>query len=212
MLAGETMLGRQTRLLRSVSRVVAVVGRDAASPGPERSSAAGSWADGLPLLRDAFSGRGPLAGVYTALSWTRTEFNLFLGCDLPSITTPFLRYLTTCALSCQADVTVPQSREHRYQPLCAVYRRRVLPVIRARLARGENKVSGFFPSVVCRVVSWPEIASAGFPAGIFANMNAPEEYQAAKRRLEPLAACRGFSNLATERDQSPAARATVRRA
>jgi len=188
-LTGDTMLSRQIRLVRSVSRSVALVGLPA---DPQRASfsqvrASGveaSLLEGVGVLPDAVAGRGPLGGIYTGLSWTRTEFNLFLGCDLPFITSRFLSYLSRYALSCQADVTVPESREGHYQPLCAVYRRRALPVVAARLARGENKVSRFFRYTRCRVVAWPEIARAGFPAGIFGNMNTPEDYAAAQRRLQ----------------------------
>jgi molybdenum cofactor guanylyltransferase len=181
--AGETMLSRQLRLLCAVSRSVAVVGWRGIGPGWRTSNNADNLVDCPAALPDLLPGRGPLAGIYTGLSWTRTEFNLFLGCDLPFIELRFLRYLSKLALSCQADVTVPVSREHGYQPLCAVYRRRALPLIRASLARGENKVSRFFPDVHCRVVSWPELARTGFRARMFDNMNTPEDYEAAQRRL-----------------------------
>ena len=168
----ETMLERQIRLLRAVCRSVAILG-----PLEEYSDVA------VPVLADEFTGRGPLAGLYTGLQHTRTEYNLFLSCDLPFLTVRFLGYLCGRALAGEADVTVPKSRLRGFHPLCAVYRRRALPAIRATLQAGQNKVSRFFWRVDCQVVTTKEIARAGFGLRIFDNMNTPEDYEAAMKVL-----------------------------
>ncbi len=173
-LGHETMLERQIRLLHFVCRSVAVLG-----PPEEFSGIA------VPVFADEFAGRGPLAGLYTGLLHTRTEYNFFLGCDLPFMNARFLRYLCENALESGADVTVPQSREHGFHPLCAVYRRRALWAIRASLLAGENKVSRFFWRVRRRVVTARQIARAGLESRIFDNMNTPEEYEAAVKRMAP---------------------------
>lgn len=172
-LAGETMLGRQVRLLRAVTRSVAVLG-----PG-ERLAGHGDR-----VIPDERSGLGPLGGIATALGRTRTEYNLFLGCDLPFVSARFLEYLCVRALTSQADATVPESPGHGLHPACAVYRRRALRAIRASLERGDLSVRGFFPRVRCRVLGWPEIARRGFSIRIFDNMNTPEDYDVAKRLIE----------------------------
>ena len=167
------MLDRQIRLLYSVARRVAVVG---GFPG---------YLDAfdVPQVPDAMAGRGPLAGLYTALLESRTEFNLVLGCDLPFVSRRLLGYLATCAKASGSDVTVPRSRDGRLQPLCAVYGRGALYAVRTRLLLGENKLSRFFPSVRCTVIPWRELADAGFRAPVFDNMNTPEDYAYARTRL-----------------------------
>jgi molybdopterin-guanine dinucleotide biosynthesis protein A len=172
-LGNETMLERQIRLLRSVCRSVGVLGLLEEPSAME-----------VPVFADEFAGRGPLAGLYTGLLRTHTEYNLFLSCDLPFMNVRFLRYLVGRALEGGADVTVPQSPERGFHPLCAVYRRRALWVIRSSLLAGENKVSRFFRRVRCQVVTAREIARAGFGLRIFDNMNAPEDYETAKKRSE----------------------------
>lgn len=167
------MLERQLRVLRSVCRFTAVLGPPEVFPGLT-----------VPAYTDELPGRGPLGGIYTALIHTRTEFNLCLGCDLPFVQAPFLRFLARRAHQGQADVTVPEAREHGVQPTCAVYRRRALAAIRASLATGENKASGFYHRIRCEVIPWSEIARAGFRPGIFANMNAPVDYEAAERSVK----------------------------
>ncbi|MBZ5516667.1 MAG: molybdenum cofactor guanylyltransferase [Acidobacteriia bacterium] len=171
-LSGETMLERQLRLLRRVCRTTAIVGLPSGTCGLD----ACGWADELP-------GRGPLAGIYTGLKRSRTEYNLFLGCDLPFMEARFLEHLARLAMTEQNDATVPEASDGRLQPLAAVYRRRALAAIRAWLDAGENKTSGFFPRVRCQVVPWREIARAGFAPRIFVNLNTPADYEAARRIL-----------------------------
>jgi molybdopterin-guanine dinucleotide biosynthesis protein A len=187
---GETMLARQVRLLLSVSRTVAVVGRVAGLEGL-RAPAVSALGREVPLLPDELPGRGPLGGIYTGLLRTRTEFNLFLGCDLPLMEARFLRYLAARATACGADVTAPESSDHRLQPLVAVYRRRARAAVRSSLACGANKVVGFYRRVHCDVLTWTEIARAGFPTSIFANMNTPADYEKAVRRLNESVKCKG---------------------
>jgi len=168
-LGGETLLERQLRLLRPVCRSVTVIGLSELPPDLRVSA-----------LPDELPGRGPLGGIFTGLLHTRSEYNLFVGCDLPFLATRFLHQLAGLALNGQADVTVPEDRQGRRQPLCAIYRRRALAVVRARLREGAHKTDGFFPRVRCRVITWREIASGGFPPHMFDNLNTPADYELAK--------------------------------
>jgi molybdopterin-guanine dinucleotide biosynthesis protein A len=168
----ETMLARQVRLLSGVCRRVWAVG-----PAEEMPRA------GVPVIADEVQGRGPLGGIYSALHHCPTEFALVVSCDLPFMESRFLRLLAKRAFESRADAVVPESREGFLQPLSAVYRRRLRRLLRARLERGENTVRDFLARARIETIRWPEIARAGFPPRIFANMNTPEEYEDARRSL-----------------------------
>jgi len=178
-LGGQTVIERQIRLLGGVARSVRVVGWPAGIPFPKLP----------PGLRrvtcwpDELSDRGPLGGIYTGLKRSHTEYNLFLSCDMPFIDAEFLRFLCQRAIASHADVTVPESRERRLNPVCAVYRRRVLDVIRDSLNSGENKITRFFPRVRCEVIPWRDISCAGFAPKIFDNMNTLQDYAEARKAL-----------------------------
>jgi molybdopterin-guanine dinucleotide biosynthesis protein A len=172
LLGNETMIERQIRLLRSVCRSVAVLGP------PEEFKGIG-----VPVFADEFAGRGPLAGLYTGLLHSHTEYSFFLSCDLPFMRACFLRYLCERALEGGADVTIPESRQRGFHPLCGIYRSRALWVIRGSLLAGENKVSRFFRRVGCRVVTTREINRAGFGLRVFDNMNTPDDYDRARQLL-----------------------------
>ena len=173
MLGGETMVERQLRLLLSVCRSVAIL-------GPPKNFEALQ----VIVLPDEFPGRGPLAGLYTALHWSSTEFNLFRSCDLPFMESGFLHFLCQRAAQNRADVTVPISRTRRPEPLAAIYRRRALSTVRQSLEAAKNKMSCFYSQVHCDRIRWSEITRAGFGPRIFDNMNTPEDFAAAKRILK----------------------------
>jgi molybdopterin-guanine dinucleotide biosynthesis protein A len=178
-LGGQTLLERQLRLLREVVSSVGVVGWPADVPFSKLPLSLGRvtcWPDDLP-------DRGPLGGIYTGLKRSRREYNLFLSCDMPFIDANFLRFLCQRAIASRADVTVPKSRERRLNPVCAVYRRRALKVIHQNLELGENKITRFFPSVRCEVITWREISRAGFAPTILDNMNTPQDYSEADKML-----------------------------
>ncbi len=63
------------------------------------------------------------------------------------------------------------------QPLCAIYRREVLPAVEQALQSGDYKIGRLFSQVPTRVHHEQEIVAAGFSAIIFQNVNTPEEYE-----------------------------------
>jgi molybdopterin-guanine dinucleotide biosynthesis protein A len=165
-LGSERMVDRQIRLLRAICRSVSVIGP------PDK------FADtGVQVYEDEIPGKGPLGGIHTGLRRARTEFSLFLSCDMPLMEARFLRYLCEQALASRASATVPPPwRKGRY-PLCAVLRRGVLSMLRASLAMGQNRVGRFLKKVQRRTISKAEFARAGFSPRIFCNLNTPEEYE-----------------------------------
>jgi molybdopterin-guanine dinucleotide biosynthesis protein A len=171
----ERMVNRQIRLLRAICRSVSIIGP------PNR------FADtGVQVYEDEIPGKGPLGGIHTGLRRARTEFSLFLSCDMPLMEERFLRYLCEQALASRASATVPPPcRKGRY-PLCAVLRRRALSTVRSSLTLGQNQVGRFFKKVQRRTISKAEFARAGFSPRIFYNANTPEEYEKVRRQFEVL--------------------------
>ena len=81
------------------------------------------------------------------------------------------------------DVVVPYWQE-RFQPLHAVYRRSVAPLLREQLDRGELRPISLYPKVRTREIHQDEIRRLD-PEGLsFLNMNSPEDYEAALKMWE----------------------------
>ena len=169
----QTMLRRQLRLLGQVCKSVAMAGLLSTDANPDGT-----------VLADVFRGRGPLAGIATGLAHTQTEYNLFISCDLPFLRVDFLEYLCRRAIESAADATVPKTADHRLQPMCAVYRRRLRGLVRASLENGNGRISRLFSKIRCEILTARELARLGFSDAIFANMNTPADYEAVRRRIE----------------------------
>lgn len=129
-------------------------------------------------VSDAYAGSGALVGIASGLRALERPLGLFLAVDLPHVPAALLARLL--ALSDQADAVVPYS-DAGPEPLCAVYRRSCLAPIEAALARGELKMTGFWPELRVRRVTPDELRDLGDPAELFANVNAPDEYERAKQ-------------------------------
>jgi molybdopterin-guanine dinucleotide biosynthesis protein A len=170
-IGGERMVDRQIRLLRAVCRSVSII-------GPRERFAN----MGIQVYEDEIPGKGPLGGIHAGLRRARTEFSLFVSCDMPLMEERFLRYLCEQALASRALATVPPPwRKGRY-PLCAVLRRCALSRVRSCLASGQNQVGRFFSDSQPRTLTKAEFARAGFSPRIFRNLNTPEEYERMRRQ------------------------------
>jgi len=107
--SGQTLLQRQTGLLRSlgVEQVFLSCRPGEYQPGP-----------GITLLSDNFPGKGPLAGVERGLQAIGQGLLLVLAVDMPAIDEPILRRLMA---SCSKTRGIVPLIEGRPDPLAAVY-------------------------------------------------------------------------------------------
>ena len=171
-LQGRPMASRTAELARSVVEEVCLVGNPAAHGDL-----------GFPVLGDKVSGRGPLAGIVTALEHTKRDWNLVLACDLPFLEVECLRALLACAVSGEElDAVVPRT-EDGWQPLCAVYHRRCLAAFERILESQKPKIALAFDQLRIMAPGEGDRAEFAFPDGMFKNMNSPEDYAEAQRTL-----------------------------
>ncbi|MCF8078095.1 MAG: hypothetical protein K9K88_02325 [Desulfobacterales bacterium] len=83
------------------------------------------------------------------------------------------------------DIVVPFSGTY-YQPLCAVYSKRCIPLIEAQLERGDRKVDRLFERVAVKPVSYRRLRSVDPALRSFFNVNTPEELLLAERMARDL--------------------------
>ncbi len=166
----ETLLSHALKLAGNVAASVGIIG------DKEKFASCGS------VVEDVYRDRGPLGGIHAALSSSTTELNLLLAVDLPLVKPQFLRYLVSQADENGATVTVPRAG-NGWQPLCAVYRREFAAIAEQSLLAGKNKIDPLFAMVKTRVLEEQELDEQGFSAGMFRNLNTPEELDEARRGL-----------------------------
>jgi len=133
---------------------------------------------GCPVVADPVSGQGPLLGMATALAAARHERVFFTPCDLATppidLAGRLLRELR------DADVVLPRHADGKLEPLVAVLRRTMGPVIERTLARGDRKILLAYADARVRYVDLPD-------GDDLSNLNTEADYDEARRRQEAAA-------------------------
>jgi molybdopterin-guanine dinucleotide biosynthesis protein A len=170
--AGRTLLSRMCDLVEASSGSVRVVAPYGRYSDHTFSSIEDRWPD-----------EGPLGGIITALrasedSGSQREWNLIVSCDMPFLTTDWLKYLCIRVLGTDAEVVVPQSA-HGLEPLCACWRTAAAALLQAAFDEGTRKVTEAMKRLRMEVLderNWKRFDSAG---QLFWNMNTAQDYQTA---------------------------------
>lgn len=143
------------------------------------------------FIPDNYADSGPLGGIEAALAVSESEGNLFVPTDLPHLPAEFLTWIASRAEATGAVATIPVFGG-RPQPLCGVYSRQLLPVLRLSLASGDYKVMTAITTAAaklqepidafCVESTAAAITLHSWPAEPpiqewFRNVNTPEEYE-----------------------------------
>lgn len=160
-IGGRRIVDRVHDALRPITTEVVIAGADEALAGMV----------GLRAVADEPPGIGPLGGIVGALAATRADL-LVVAWDMPWITAAVLEPLLESADS-------PAGAAWRVggevEPLCALYRRASLPVLRDQLRRGERRAREAAVAAGLAILD----GSALDPA-LFASVNTPEQLAAAE--------------------------------
>jgi molybdopterin-guanine dinucleotide biosynthesis protein A len=117
---------------------------------------------------DIVKDKGPLGGIYTALTNSETEFNLILSCDIPLISSELLAELIA-KHNQEAQITV-FATESRIHPLIGIYSKKLLPIIKQAIDKNELKMMDFLSKVPHQIIKIEE--SENFP---LTNINSADE-------------------------------------
>jgi molybdopterin-guanine dinucleotide biosynthesis protein A/molybdopterin converting factor small subunit len=131
------------------------------------------------LVRDTVAYQGPVGGISYGLTAAVDEVCFVTSCDSAFLNPALIAHLVSEIAD--YDVVVPHW-QGRLQPLHAVYRRSVLPLLDAQLARGELRPVYLFDKVRTRRIDEDDIRRFDPEGASFFNMNTPEDYAEALRR------------------------------
>lgn len=108
----------------------------------------GTFTDRRVICDDqAFRGKGPLAGIYSAMKEVSAEWYCVLACDMPLMNGETIgRLLQEIEKDSEADVILPFV-EDRVQPLAAVYHRRSFKKLEMLLMQEKLRVKDFLNSI-----------------------------------------------------------------
>jgi molybdopterin-guanine dinucleotide biosynthesis protein A len=135
------------------------------------SHAAFAW----PQKADIAPDKGPLGGLYTALTHSKTDHLLLLACDLPYLSTPFLRFLYQ-QIDDEHQAFVPDSPAG-LQPLCAIYNRSILASVGQAIDLNQLGMRRLLATLNIRAITAAQWQPYDPEDRLFTNLNTPEDYQ-----------------------------------
>ncbi|OGI26950.1 MAG: hypothetical protein A2287_10855 [Candidatus Melainabacteria bacterium RIFOXYA12_FULL_32_12] len=103
-----------------------------------------------PVIKDEVKDKGPLSGIYSALKESSNEKNFIIACDIPNINIELSK--TMLEMSENFDVVIP-CNNGKYEPLYAVYSKRIIPVIKRLLDANSRKIIRLLPLCRTKVIS-----------------------------------------------------------
>ena len=128
------------------------------------------------VTSDVLDIRGPLTGIYSGLLKSADEYNFIAACDMPFLNPRLISYMREIAAG--QDAVVPQFNGF-LEPLHAVYRRGLLPIMEAQIRKHDRRIRGLFDHIQVRYVTEEEIVRFDPLKRSFRNLNTPKEYKEA---------------------------------
>ncbi|WP_434749102.1 molybdenum cofactor guanylyltransferase [Paenibacillus amylolyticus] len=181
-LNGATVLTHIAEAIRpAVSRMVIAAGLNQAIYNTIRDEGCN-----CECVEDVYPGKGPLAGLHTALLASHTDWNLVSACDMPLLQTSFFNGLKRLTEQYPTYSAIVPRVEGRIHPLAGAYHRRILPELEQCLIHDRLRVIRWLEEIGCRYVEADELEQAGVEqtALQLSNINTPDEFDNMRIRLQ----------------------------
>ncbi len=161
----ETIIERIVRLMRTIFDEVMIVTN---SPDEYKFF-------GLPVFEDIYKNKGPLGGIHSGLTHSKTEKNFVISCDVPLMTKEMIEYI----VEYKSDKPIKFCYAAGYhQPLAGVYSKSLVGEIEKIISGGEVPHKSFhhFLKMVHAETINPE-SLPFYNHEIFFNVNNPKDYE-----------------------------------
>ncbi len=133
----------------------------------------------VPMVKDEYIGKGPLAGIHTGLKNSKTETNLFVACDMPFVSGELAKYLIELCDDYEGVVPRINGTLH---PLFSVFKKSALPKVEQCLQEDRLRIRDLLEKLQILYVNERELEGVmvGNIEKIFYNMNYPLDYEKAR--------------------------------
>lgn len=132
----------------------------------------GAYEDtGFQVVYDEHSGIGPIEGIYQILTAAQEEYVFICAADMPFIKKELVAYMAEF-ISSDYDCYCLVDEDHVH-PLCAIYSRKMLPVILEQIESGHYRLLSVLRAVRTKYI---RLESSCFDKKVIRNINTREEY------------------------------------
>ncbi len=122
------------------------------------------------VYEDLLKEKGPLAGIYTGLLYSRNKTSCVFTCDMPFVDEPLIRQLA-CFREEDYDAVCLEDPEGNYQPFPGIYARSARHRMSFLLNRGEGSMKRFL-----EVASVKPLVLKEERIEVLTNMNTLQDY------------------------------------
>jgi molybdopterin-guanine dinucleotide biosynthesis protein A len=127
--------------------------------------------ENLTIHTDLIKDQGPLAGIYTGLTYINSSYALIIPCDSPLIQDSFIEKIFSF-INNEYDAVVPQWPDGHLEPLHALYHKRNIKIIKEHLNEGRNDVKSLLEKLKVKYVNVDLLDETGQS---FRNLNQPKD-------------------------------------
>ena len=156
----ETMIGRILRQFSDCSEVLV----SASSHGLYE-------AEGIRVVYDEIKEIGPIEGIRQLVSASGEEYIFICAADMPFVNADIAKYIAEF-ISSDYDCYVVAD-EDRVHPLCAIYSKKILPVIEELIREGKYKLMELLNRVRTKYIS---LEHTDFDRRVLRNVNTKDEF------------------------------------
>jgi len=135
------------------------------------------------MVADVFVDGGALGGIYSGLRAAGGDAAFTVACDMPFVHPAIVRMVVERAA--EGDVVIPRTGG-QLETMHAVYAKRCLAPMEARLRAGQLKIAGFFTDVQVVELDGATVARHRAPEVAFMNVNTPAELARARALVAEL--------------------------
>ena len=134
------------------------------------------------VVPDLFNQRGLLVGLYSGLKASASRYNLVVGCDMPFLKLELLQYMGDKIDS--NDIIIPRYAKSYVEPLCAIYSKACLEIMKRNIEAGILSIRRIFPYLKVKYIEEEEIKRVDPDFNSFFNINYKEDFIKAEELIK----------------------------
>ena len=165
-IAGERMIDRIVRMLRSCADEIVVVVSDKQRERDLRLPC------NVSIATDIYPNTGSLGGIYSGLNAATNVWCFVAACDMPFLNHALINYLISFAKGFDAVIPILDDRP---EPLHALYNKSCVPAIEKQILANDLKIAKFFPMKKVCFVEEEKIRMKDPELTSFLNINTQED-------------------------------------
>jgi len=137
---------------------------------------------GYKVIQDSVKNIGPLGGIYTALTESKSEDNIIISCDMPFVDKKLLQYI----IKNKNDALIASAFEGKYvEPLCSYYHKSIIPLVEEMIQNKRFKLQRLLEKANYKKIVIDDSLHF-YKKHLFLNINTQIEYNKATNILNKI--------------------------